>query len=295
MKQTSFFQYLEFEKRFSPHTILAYKSDLSQFLDFLNSTYELTDVREVRHAHVRSWIVDLIQQSIKPRSIKRKLSALKTYFKFLLKRGHVEHNPMLKVLSPQVGKRLPVFVQKEKMSALLDQTPFGDDYSGCRDKLILEVLYSSGLRRSELIGLQVSDLDFHRQQLKVLGKGGKERLIPFGATLARSLKAYLQLREETFGIPAGSLFLTNKGKPLYPKFVYKLVQEYLSSVTTVEQRSPHVLRHSFATHLSDNGADLNAIKELLGHANLAATQIYTHNSIERLKEVYRQAHPKSGE
>lgn len=293
MKQHSFFQYLEFEKRFSPHTLIAYKNDIQQFLKYIEQAYDLTDLALVRHLHVRSWIVELIQSGIAARSVNRKLSALKTYFRFLLKRGHVQHNPMLKVIAPQTGKRLPVFVHKEKVSNLLDHTEFGEGYPASRDKTIMEVLYSTGMRRSELIGLQKGDIDFDRQSLKVLGKGGKERLIPFGPKLSAILKGYLQLRKETFEAAGNHLFLTDKGKVLYPKFVYRLVKKHLSAVTTLEQRSPHVLRHSFATHLSDNGADLNAIKELLGHSNLAATQIYTHNSIERLKEVYRQAHPKS--
>ena len=202
---------------------------------------------------------------------------------------------MLKVVAPKTGKRLPVVVQAKEIAGLFETiNAFSDDYSGRRDRLMLELLYSTGIRRSELMGLNLEDIDPVRRQFKVLGKGNKERLVPFGPELAGSVENFIELRGKTF--PESShrqLFLTDKGKPLYPKFVYNTVKRYLSMITTVEQRSPHVLRHSFATHLSENGADLNAIKALLGHSNLAATQIYTHNSIERLKEVYRQAHPKA--
>lgn len=294
MKRDTFIHFLEFEKRFSNHTIKAYQNDLDQFFAYLEKIYGLTSVVEVRHSHVRSWIVALMQDQITPRSINRKLSTLKTYFKFLIKRQHLAKNPMLKVIGPKVGKRLPVFVQQKHMDNLFDQIDFGEDFAGRRDKLILETLYNTGMRRAELIGLRLKDIDFVKNQFKVMGKGAKERLIPFGTHLAKSLQVYINIRNQEYpSLPENYLLLTNKGKTLYPKMVYNLVKQYLSLITTVEQKSPHVLRHSFATHLSDNGADLNAIKALLGHSSLAATQIYTHNSIEKLKTVYRQAHPKA--
>lgn len=294
MKVDSFLQYLQYEKRFSPHTVLAYQKDLEQFTTFIMEICGLTSVAEVRHSHIRSWVVELLSGDITPRTVRRKLSALKSYFRFLLKREHLSHNPMLKVSSPRMGKRLPVVVNAPELGRLFDHVTFGEDFEGRRDRLLMEMLYATGMRRSELINLKIGDIDFHAGQFRVLGKGDKERLIPFGSELSGQIRAYMSIREATFpGDPYPNLFLTGKGQPLYPKMVYNIVHKWLSLVTTVEQRSPHVLRHSFATHLSENGADLNAIKALLGHANLAATQVYTHNSIEKLKKVYRKAHPKA--
>lgn len=293
MKVDSFLQYLTFEKRFSSNTILAYRNDLEQFLRFLNHEFDFTAI-QAQHTHIRSWIIELLAIDIAPRSIRRKLSTLKTYFKFLLLRGYTEHNPMLKVIAPKVGKRLPVFVQVGKLDHLLENVEFGEDYPGARDHLIIELLYNTGMRRAELINLKLTDIDFGRSRLKVLGKGNKERLIPFGQSLAKNMQLFIQIRAATFpDISNTSFFLTEKGKTLYPKLVYNIVKKNLSMVSTVEQRSPHVLRHSFATHLTENGADLNAVKALLGHSSLAATQIYTHNSIERLRQVYQKAHPKA--
>lgn len=294
MDITVFLKYLELEKRFSTHTITAYKSDLLQFFAYLEEIYSLTSILEVRHFHIRAWIVELMQNKITPRSINRKLSTLKTYYKFLKRRKEIQENPMLKVIAPKVGKRLPVVVKEIELENLFEKINFGEGYAAVRDEMVMEMLYSTGMRRSELINLTPNDLDFFNDQVKVLGKGNKERLIPFARPLADRLKNYLEIRNDEFGLGAtDSLFLTGKGKIMYPKLVYNLVKKYLSQITTVEQRSPHVLRHSFATHLSNNGADLNAIKELLGHSSLAATQVYTHNSIEKLKRVYQQAHPKA--
>lgn len=293
MKVDSFLQYLEFEKRFSSNTILAYRNDLEQFLRFINHEFDLNSL-ETRHTHVRSWVIELLALGVAPRSIRRKLSTLKTYYKFMLLRGYAVHNPMLKVIAPKVGKRLPVFLQVGTLENLLENVEFGDDYIGLRDRLIIELLYSTGLRRAELINLKIAAIDFSQNRFKVLGKGNKERLIPFGQTLAQNIQQYLKVKAETFpNVDNPALFLTEKGKTLYPKLVYNIVKKYLSIVSTVEQRSPHVLRHSFATHLTENGADLNAVKALLGHSSLAATQVYTHNSIERLRQVYQKAHPKA--
>lgn len=294
MDITVFLKYLELEKRFSVHTTKAYKSDLLQFFAYLEEIYSLTSILEVRHFHIRAWVVELMQNKITPRSINRKLSTLKTYFKFLKRRKEIQENPMLKVIAPKVGKRLPVFVKEIELENLFEKINFGEGYAAVRDEMVMEMLYSTGMRRSELINLTPNDLDFFNNQVKVLGKGNKERLIPFARPLADRLKNYLDIRNDEFGLGTTEfLFLTEKGKIMYPKLVYNLVKKYLSQITTVEQRSPHVLRHSFATHLSNNGADLNAIKELLGHSSLAATQVYTHNSIEKLKKVYQQAHPKA--
>ena len=294
MDITVFLKYLELEKRFSTHTITAYQSDVRQVFAYLEETYSLTSILEVRHFHIRAWVVELMQNKITPRSINRKLSTLKTYFKFLKRRKEIQENPMLKVIAPKVGKRLPVVVKEIELENLFEKINFGEGYAAVRDEMVMEMLYSTGMRRSELINLTPNDLDFFNDQVKVLGKGNKERLIPFARPLADRLKNYLEIRNDEFALNStDSLFLTEKGKKMYPKLVYNLVKKYLSQITTVEQRSPHVLRHSFATHLSNNGADLNAIKELLGHSSLAATQVYTHNSIEKLKRVYQQAHPKA--
>ncbi len=294
MKQDLFLSYIQFEKRFSRHTIKAYKTDLDQFHDFLLKMYELTKAQDIEHTHIRAWIVGLMENKITSRSINRKLSTLKSYFRFLIKRGILQEDPMLKVLAPKMGKRLPVVVDAQKMDLLLDQVEFGADYKGIRDRTILELLYQTGIRRSELINLTFQNLNFDNLQINVVGKGNKERLIPISAALEATLQKYLAIRNAHFPPELFNLlFVTQKGKKLYPKAVYTIVRRYLSLVTTEEQRSPHVLRHSFATHLSNNGADLNAIKELLGHSSLAATQVYTHNSIERLKQIYQQAHPKA--
>ena len=242
--------------------------------------------------HIRSWMVQLLDQGLSTRAINRKLSCLKTFFHFLLKRNWVEKNPMLKIIAPKTGKALPVFVREGQLAQLLDEVAYEPGFRGVRDRLLLELLYLTGLRRSELIDLRPESFDFHRMQLKVKGKGGKERIIPILPELARHVQSYLQVRREHFETLPPQLLLTDKGVPMYPKFVYNIVKRYLSMVTTEEKRSPHVLRHSFATHLSNKGADINAIKELLGHSSLAATQVYTHNAIEKLKEVYKLAHPK---
>ncbi len=294
MKQTtSFFHFLQYEKRFSPSTLETYQNDLNQFLLFIKSVYEISEPGEVQHLHIRSWIVELMSKEIANRSIRRKLSVLKTFFKFLIKNGALEQNPMLKVIAPKAGKVLPVFVDEKSIEQLFDHLEFGNDFSGYRDRLIMEILYGTGMRRAELINLQISDFDFYTNRIKVFGKGRKERLVPIAPYLIELIHQYLQLRTISFEKPESYFLLTDKGRKMYPMFVYRVVKKYLSMVSTVEKKSPHVLRHSFATHLIDNGADLNAVKDLLGHANLAATQVYTHNSVKRLKEVYQKAHPKA--
>ncbi|MCO6476211.1 MAG: tyrosine-type recombinase/integrase [Phaeodactylibacter sp.] len=295
MREKSFLQYLQYEKRFSPNTLTAYRKDLEQFLYFTREELGLTSVEEVGHAHIRSWMVHLISQGRSPRTANRKLSTLKAYFRFLIRRNYLSSDPTAKVPAPKVGKRLPGSLKKEELDQLFQRIEFEDGYSGARDRMILELLYATGMRRSEAIALKIRDIDFDSLQARIMGKGNKERLLPISRALADNLGAYLLERENAFP-QAGSarLFLTDKGKPLYPKFMYNIVHKYLSLVTSNGQRGPHALRHSFATHLSENGAGLNAIKALLGHSSLASTQVYTHNSIERLKQVYNKAHPKAG-
>jgi integrase/recombinase XerC len=292
--ESSFFGYLSLERRYSKHTLAAYQSDLSNFIGFVTDEQCLTSASEVRHSHIRAWMVSLMEAGQSPRSINRRLSCLKSYFKLLRKRGFIEKDPMKKVVSPKTGKRLPVFVQENQMANVFNTLVFADNFSGAQDRLLLEILYASGMRRSELSNLKIRDIDVSRQVFRILGKGNKERLVPFARYLSDKIEAFLSEREKQFpGTAAPWLLLNRKGEQLSPESIYYIVHKALSKVTTAEQRSPHVLRHSFATHLSNHGADLNAIKELLGHSNLAATQIYMHNSIERLKKVYDQAHPKS--
>lgn len=294
MKQTQFFQYLQFEKRYSAHTLKAYRSDMAQFFQYLQQRYDSLDIESLSHHHIRSWMVELVEQGITTRSINRKLSCLKTYFKFLRRQGLIDHNPMSKIQMPKVGKRLPTVVGEKQMARLFERVEFPDGFSGVRDRLLLELLYCTGMRRSECAALTVFDIDSERQQIRILGKGNKERIIPIPAHLARLIERYLEIRQQTFPenhIP--QLLLTDKGEAVNTNHIYRLVKQYLSLVTTAEKKSPHVLRHSFATHMANNGADLNAIKLLLGHSSLAATQVYTHNSIETLRKVYQQAHPKA--
>jgi len=290
--EESFLQHIALERRLSVHTVTAYRSDLASFLQFIQEQC-LTSVIEVRHWHIRNWAASQLQRGIDARSVNRRLSCLKTYFKYLRSRGWIDQDPMRKVLGPKAGRRLPVFIAEREMETLLTQVAFAPDYGGQLERLLLEVFYGTGLRCSELIQLQVCDVDTSRMVLRVLGKGGRERAVPLARYLVEGLERFLALRAETFpGTRAPWLFLSRKGEPLKPGFVYRVVHKYLTAVSSAEQRSPHVLRHTFATHLSNRGADLNAIKELLGHSSLAATQIYTHNSIGRLIEVYEQAHPK---
>ncbi|MEY4925693.1 MAG: hypothetical protein RI894_129 [Bacteroidota bacterium] len=280
---------------YATHTVTAYANDLAQFNTFFSESYSLTSVAEVRHLHVRAWVVSLLRNNIEPRSVRRKLSALKAFFKHLILRNTIAEDPTKRVAIPKVGKRLPVAAEEKSMEMLFDDVAFSPDFKGIRDKLILDILYTTGLRRSELANLTINAVDLPQQHFRIAGKGGKMRILPFGKPLSQAIAAYLTAKEQEGFHNEPILIVTDKGKPMSPEYIYKKVHHYLSLVTTVEQRSPHVLRHSFATHLLDHGADINAIKDLLGHGSLAATQIYTHNSIERLKDVYKQAHPRSEE
>jgi integrase/recombinase XerC len=295
MTTDRFLDYIAYEKRYSQHTINAYRSDLDQFFAFLANQYNFSDINKVDHQVVRSWIVSLMENDHTPRSVNRKISTLKSYFKFLIKEGLIGENPMGRVIAPKTSKRLPVFVEQESMQDLFDKVDFGEGYPAARDRLIMEMFYATGMRLSELINLKESDLDLFKNMLKVTGKRNKQRIIPFANNLVVMLKNYLEIKRKAFPgeEQEAYLFLTNKGEKLYPKMVYRTVHHYLDQVTTISKRSPHIIRHTFATHMLNNGADLNAIKEILGHANLAATQVYTHNTIEKLKSIYKQAHPRA--
>ncbi len=289
----SFLKYLQYEKRFSVHTVLAYQQDLDQLSQYLSETYEITNTQEATYPLLRGWVVSLMESGLAPSSVNRKLATLKSYYKFLQTRAVINQNPALKLRPLKTEKRLPTFVREGEMTVLLDQIPFTVDFQGMRDKLILEMLYATGIRLSELIGLKDSDVNLFQGQIKVLGKRNKERVIPIHEPLRHLISGFIKVRNQEFPDCEKFLILTDSGTKLYPVFVYRIVKRYLNLVTTVTKKSPHVLRHTFATHLLNKGADLNAVKDLLGHTSLAATQVYTHNSMEKLKSVFDQAHPKA--
>ena len=296
MPVSRFLKYLQFEKRFSPHTVTAYETDLNQFFNYLDKQYKLSEVKEITHFLIRSWIVSLMDAKTTAKSVNRKISALKSFFRFLLKEKEIEQNPMLKIVSPKIPKRLPEFVSVESMDLLFKHVDFGEGYEGIRNRIILELLYGTGMRRAELIGLKNNSIDFGNDTLKVLGKRNKERIVPLTPSLVHSLKEYVTEKNnflKTCNKENDFLILDSDCEQIDPKKVFLIVKKYLNAVTTSEKKSPHVLRHTFATHLLNNGADINAIKELLGHASLAATQVYTHNTISKLKKIYKQAHPKA--
>ena len=288
MHLEKFLQHLEIHKRFSKHTINAYKTDLSQFHAFLLLEYNISDISLVHHQLIRHWISFLLESGITPRSVKRKITTLKSYFKYLLQEDIIDENPTRKIISPKDSKKLPVFVERSKMETLLSDIDFPDSFDGERDKLIIDVFYMTGIRLSELLSLKIKDIDFRNSNIKVLGKRNKERVIPLSSNLLKELDIFFMKYK------INKYCFTNfSGKQLGSKQVYNIVNKYLSMVSGIEKRSPHVLRHTFATHMLNNGADINAIKEILGHANLNATQVYTHNTVERLKKVYKQAHPRA--
>ena len=290
-----FLHYLQYEKRFSPYTVISYKTDLEQFSAYLLQQYGLHEISEASHIMIRSWFVSLMEQNISPRTVNRKKAALNTIFKYLNKHGLSTENPMNKVLSPKMAKRLPAFLEEEKMKSLLDEyfPQQGKDFVTLRDQLIIEMLYNTGMRLSELVNLKTTDVNTYSATIKVLGKRNKERIIPYNTRLQKLIKDYLDLRQSTFSEISDYFFVSSKGKKVYQKLVYRVVIYYLNTITSQDKKSPHVLRHTFATHMLNHGADLNSIKELLGHANLSATQVYTHNTIEKLKTVYKQSHPKA--
>jgi integrase/recombinase XerC len=290
-----FLDYLQFEKRYSRHTIIAYQTDLEQFFGFLKNQYdEIPALEQINSMFVKSWLADMkrCQEAITAKSLNRKISTLKSFFKYQLKTGILEKSPMDSIISPKMSKRLPVYVEEKEMHTLFDHVPFPDTWQGRTELLVMKLFYQTGMRLSELINLKETQIDIAGKQIKVLGKGNKERIIPVEKSFLVDLQKYVD--DKQMKIPGvQNLFVSENGKPLQPRSVYAFVHQYLAMVTTVQKKSPHILRHSFATHLMNGGADLNAVKELLGHSSLAATQIYTHNSIEKLKEVFNKAHPKA--
>jgi len=290
--QESFIDYIRYEKRYSSHTVIAYKKDLDQFVQFSTEMVGDFNVKETDTKLVRAWVVSLMEQNLSPRSVNRKVTTLKSFFKFLMKEHVVENNPATQLPLPKIRKKLPGFVEENNLSHLLDDGFFSDDFNGIRDKLIVTLLYGTGIRLAELLKLKESDFNKKEHLIKVLGKRNKERVIPYPADINNLLELYVNEKRKTIGSETERLLVTERGKPVYEKLIYRVVKNNLAKVTLLEKKSPHVLRHTYATHLLNRGADLNAVKELLGHSNLAATQIYTHTTFERLHDIYKQAHPR---
>ena len=291
----SFIDYLKFEKRYSVYTIRSYHDDLVQFFNFLEAQFVTFKIREISQSFIRSWLASLKDEDVTARTINRKISTLKSFFKYQLKNGVIENTPMFNITAPKISKRLPVFIKEKDLADLTKALKtHTEDWDSLNTKMLITVFYSTGMRLSELINMKEKQVDFSRRQLKILGKGNKERIIPAGEKLLSTLRDYINEKRKVFEKTEDVLLVSSKGKKLYPKYAYNLVRRILNEeVKTLDKKSPHVLRHTFATHLMNNGANLDAVKELLGHASLASTQVYTHNTIEKLKNVYKKAHPKA--
>lgn len=288
----NYLDYLLLVKRYSSHTVKAYRTDLKLFEFYLKDIYSIS-IDKANHAMIRSWLVKELNKGNSARTVNRKITTLKSFYKYLFKEQKIKQNPTSRISYSKTSKKLPQFIGLSDMNELLDKLKFEENFSGFRDKLIIEVFYSTGIRLSELINIKSIDVDCLKSQIKVLGKRNKERLIPLTKELQKSIEGYMILRNKQKVIDRSYLFLTDSGKKLNPSMVYRKVNKILNNVTTLEKKSPHVLRHTFATHMLNNGADLNVIKELLGHASLSATEVYTHNSIEQLKEIFKNAHPRA--
>ena len=291
--QESFINYLKFEKRYSHLTAVAYKKDLDQFEEFFIKTVGDFNVEGINDKIARQWVIELMDTGLSARTVNKKISALKSFYKYLLRLEFVSENKLVNITVPKIRKKLPQFVEEKNLDHLLDDGFFTNDFEGLRDKLIISLFYGTGIRLAELMHLKDSDISQAEFLIKVLGKRNKERIVPYPRSLNVLIDQYKSERTKLFGTPVTQLFLTASGEGVYEKLIYRIVNKYLTFVTTISKRSPHVLRHTFATHLLNRGADLNAVKEMLGHSNLSATQIYTHTSMDKIQKVYRQAHPRS--
>ncbi len=289
-----FLEYLQFQKRYSSHTIISYRNDLRGFEEFIARQFGEIALPEIKSAFIRSWLASLKEDGISSKTINRKISSLKSFFKYHLKKEAIAASPMSVISSPKSGKKLPQYVDQKDIELLFTHVEFPDTWEGATERLILLIFYNAGIRQAELLQLEQNQFDARNSTIKVLGKGNKERVIPVSNPLSTTIAAYIRDKNQRFpDLDHRYLLVSDKGKKLYPRYVYNVVKKYLSLVTTIDKKSPHILRHTFATHLTNNGADINAVKELMGHSSLAATQIYTHNSIEKLKEAFKKAHPKA--
>lgn len=291
----SFINYLEYEKKASAHTVTAYRHDLEQLQEFVSQSFEIQTIQDLGHAEIRAWVIDLVEEGKSSTTVNRKIATLRSYYKFLLRSRLIKKDPTYKLKSLKNPKKLPEFVQESAIESVLEEAVYEATFEGQRDKMIMEFLYQTGVRLSELIGLKWSDLNLIEGSVRVLGKRKKERIIPITSALKRNILSYHKVFEERFlkADQSDYFIVSNQGKQSYPMLIYRTVKHYLDFFAQTSSRSPHILRHTFATHLLNKGADLNAVKDLLGHANLAATQVYTHNSLEKLKAVFEQAHPKA--
>lgn len=290
--QTDFLQYLRFEKRYSQHTLVAYQKDLEQFSEYISLQFDISEIKDVSHFHIRSWLAELKDDKQTARTLNRKLSSLNSYYKYLLRQGRVGKNPVKMLHAQKLPERLPSYLKEQETELLLEELSFGEGFKGYTDRMICSLLYQTGLRRSELQNLKETDIEWSLKQLRVLGKGNKERLVPVNDIVLGELKQYIDEKKEAGIDGSDRLLVLENGKPLYANYIYRTVKKYLTTTTSLAKKSPHVLRHTFATHLLNNGANIQAIKDLLGHSSLAATQVYTHNNIEKLKEIHKARHPR---
>lgn len=290
----SFLDYLKYEKRYSAHTLTSYQTDLCDFFEYLKFQFGNILLKDITHNFIRSWLASLKDKGLSSKSINRKISSLKSFFKYHVRTETIAGTPMTKIISPKIGKRLPVFIKEGDTKKIVDAlNKSTESWKSLNAKMLITIFYETGMRLSELIGLREKQIDFSRSHIKALGKGNKERIIPVSPDVIKAIREYQQIKKKNFAQADDFLLVTEKGKKLYPKYAYLLVNHYLGPATTLDKKSPHVLRHTFATHLMNNGADLNAVKELLGHSSLASTQVYTHNTIEKLKDIHKKAHPKA--
>ena len=287
-----FIHYLRFEKRYSTHTLGAYQQDLAQFSEYVLQEFKIQGLSSISHFHVRSWLAGMKEAKLSARTINRKISSLNSFYKHLLRHGSIEKNPVSMLHAQRLPARLPVFLKESETEHLLEELQFSEGFGGFTDRLICELLYSTGMRRNELLQLKENDIEWSLRQIRVLGKGNKERLVPVSQALLDSIRDYIAAKQEREVADTDYLLNLETGKPLYAGYIYRTVNRHLSATTTLKKKSPHVLRHTFATHLLNNGANIQAIKDLLGHSSLAATQIYTHNNIDKLKEIHKQNHPR---